>query len=296
MKQIFLLVLVCCSCVACAQDYRGEFRKLMTHDQEDAVPALLAEWERNRPDDAEMFIAHFNYYYNQSRNEFLRISREPVQREHLAFTDSTGQTAGYLMGDVAYNDSLFSVPRQYITKGIAKHPNRLDMHFGLLYALREAGYLKDHADELVRVIGYHAVEKRPWKWSDETDIPDVDAVFTGSVQDYVAALFQLGAGPYTEGIRAISTRMIEAYPNAIENYSNLGVYSLLEKDYAEALKWFQKARAINEKDAVVLGNIAYTYSLTGDTRQAIRYYKEMAKYGDKDTAAEAKERIKELEE
>lgn len=263
---------------------------MLKEGPEEKILPLLAKWQNSKPEDPEMFIAHFNYYFNESRNEMIGMGTQPGKGENLALRDTaTDETAGFMYTHVTYDDSLFVIAQRYIEEGISKNPNRLDMHFGRLYALREAGYLEEHVEGILSVIDLHQQNQSRWRWTDDKIIAESEKMFKGSIQDYNHALFNLDEAPYREGIEKISRKMMELYPKDIENYSNIGVCRLIDRNYGEALSLFKKASEINPNDAIVLSNIAYTYVQMEKPKEALKYYDKIEKVGDPEMAEFAKQ-------
>lgn len=294
-KQLTFLFLLL-TIYASGQDQKSKFQNLMKEGREEEVVSLLAKWQNSRPEDPEMFIAHFNYYFHKSKKEVIHMADQPGQGETLTLRDTaTNEPVGYMYAKVAYDDSLFRIAQHYITTGIQKNPHRLDMHFGKLYSLREAGFLEEHVEGILKIIDLHQKNKDAWRWSNNETIAEPDEMFKGSIQDYNHALFNLEEAPYAEGIEKISRKMLDLYPKDIENYSNIGVCRLMDHKYPEALTMFQKAHEINPNDAIVLSNIAYAYLQMEKPKKAIEYYQKVVKVGDGEIAAFAKEEIAKLE-
>ena len=133
MKTLLTFFLLACASLLFAQDYRSDFQKMLKEGPKEKILPLLAKWQNSKPEDPEMFIAHFNYYFNESRNEMIGMGTQPGKGENLALRDTaTDETAGFMYTHVTYDDSLFVIAQRYIEEGISKNPNRLDMHFGRL--------------------------------------------------------------------------------------------------------------------------------------------------------------------
>jgi tetratricopeptide (TPR) repeat protein len=296
MKQLLLAVLlVILPSVLIAQCYKSDFEKAFHDGNEEEVTTLLAKWNNARPEDPEMFVAHFNYYYRKSRQELIGMGTQPGKGDNLALLkQNSNEPAGYMYNQIVYDDSLFQLAQYYIGQGIERNPNRLDMHFGRLYSLREAGFLEEHVDGILNVIDVHSKNNGAWLWTDDESVPDAEKVFKGSIQDYNHALFNLSDAPYSTGIEKISLRMMELYPDDIENYSNVGVCRLIEEKYDAALEMFLKAHKLNSGDAIVLSNLAYTHVQLGEKRKAIHYYEEVVRVGDGEMVEFAKSEIEKL--
>lgn len=279
MKHTITIFLLSLALSTYGQDYQLDFQKLCQDDKRKEILPLLIQWEKDRPNDPEMFIAYFNYYLQESKQELIQLGNEPGQGDNLILSDTaTHEPVGYMYSTIHYNDTLFQRAQDYLIKGIAKNPKRLDMYFGRIYSLREKGLYEEHVNEVLKVIDLHKTYKSGWLWSNNEKLEAPEQMFKGSIQDYNYALFNLEV-PYTDGIEKISNKMIELYPNGIENYSNLGACSLINGDLHKALELFQKAHEIDPNDVLVLSNIAYTYIQLDKKDKAIEYYKKIIEKG-----------------
>ena len=103
------------------------------------VKEILEKWEKSNKNDVEYFIAAFNFYFRESQQELLQLSKEePTKNQDaLVLTDSLGNKSGYLHSYVSKNDSLFAISQNIIDKAIALYPNRLDLRFGKIHTLGE---------------------------------------------------------------------------------------------------------------------------------------------------------------
>ena len=294
MKITLAILLIILTSSTFAQDYKFDYDKLCQEDKRAELLPLLKEWEQNKPDDPELYVAYFNYYFQESKQEVIQLSDTPGQGDNLKLTDSLGNESGYMYGKILYQDSLFNLGIEYVDKGLSKHPRRLDMYFGKIYVLREKGNIKEYVSEIIKVIELHKNKKSNWLWSNNEPVEDGDDLFKGSIQSYCYALFNLEE-TYIKGIEMISKKMMLLYPNDVENYSNLGVCKLINKEYKEALETFLQAKEINPTDTIVLANIAYAYMQLNEKENSLSYYKKVSDLGNEQEKAFANQQIKLLE-
>lgn len=296
MKKILILIAnsIIFPCLLLGQSFETRYENLISESKFEEIPQLLLEWEKEEPKNPEMFIANFNFYLQESQQEVLRMDTKPSGGQNFIINDTaTGEPVAYLYSEIQYDTILFNKAQNYLIDGIKINPNRLDMYFGRIYSLRESGYLKEHVEEIIKVIRIQATEQPSWLWSDNQELEDSEEMFKSSIQDYGYALFTLEI-PYLEGINTISQEMIKYYPNDIENYSNIGACYLMEENWEEALNILELAENIDKKDYIVLGNIAYAYKMKGDIKKAISHYKKVVKYAPNEEKEFAKEQIKML--
>jgi tetratricopeptide (TPR) repeat protein len=96
-------------------------------------------------------------------------------------------------------------------------------------------------------------------------------------------------------MKQIAEAVLKYYPTNIESLSNISIVYMVQEKYDKALEVLLKAKKIDEKDGVILGNIAHTYKIKKDKENAIKYYKLVMQYGNDDTKKYAQEQIAELE-
>jgi len=97
----------------------------------------FSAWEASVPADAQLWIDRFNYDFNRSRRaeivlrgagDTFRVAGESSER--LILTDSTGAETGTIGRRVVFDERLFARAIAAIDRGIALHPDRLDMYLG----------------------------------------------------------------------------------------------------------------------------------------------------------------------
>lgn len=281
-----------------SKDYQARYEALWGSDSDSAMQALLHEWEAASPTDPEMFIANFNYYYYQSQQEMLTLTEEAPKGESLVLTDSASDgPTGYLGSQIFYQDSLFQLSQQYLDRGMAQHPRRLDMYFGQIYSLREAGYLEQHLTKLLAVIDTHQSIGGDWLWSNGKPLEadeDPEAYFTGSIQEYISVFYQMPE-PYIKGIDTVSRRMLALYPEDVRFNTNVGVASLFREDFVGAIPWFEQALKAEPHDPIVLNNLAYAYREMGQQKEATQYYEAVIEHGTEEDAAYARQALREMQ-
>jgi tetratricopeptide (TPR) repeat protein len=292
-KQIVLFILVLLAGQSFAQNYTGEFNRLLKEEDTAAQRQLLQNWQQANPTDAELFVAYFNYYFQSSRQEMVRLSDSGNEHSSLAITDSTGAQVGFLTDDFDYDSTLLQKAFQYIDKGINTYTTRLDMRFGKIYALGQIENYERFTNEIIRAIEMGNKLKNQWTWADNKKVDDPERFFLGNIQEYVVQLYNAGDDQLNR-MRRIAQTVLRYYPKHVESLSNLAITYGLEGNYEKALESLLQAEKIMPRDAIVLNNIATMYERKGDKLNAIKYFELTAKLGGKETRNAAKEKLKEL--
>lgn len=295
MKKAFLIFTFISITTFCfAGNYYADFAK--AYHAKDTLKQIevLSKWEKESPEDPELFTSYFNYYYTLSRQEVLTLTTEQPQGESLALVDSGKQTAGYIGNGIYVDKEIFQKGLDKIALGIKLHPNRLDMRFGKIYVLGENSEWKLFTQEIIKAIQYSATNKNAWTWTNNEKREEGKNFFLSSLQDYQLTLYNTQNDSLLNYMQQIAKEILKIYPTHIESLSNLSVTYLLSDEYQKAIDILLEAEKLNPKDAVVLANIAQGYYLLKDSENAIIYYKKMMKYAPKEDVEFAKERIKEL--
>lgn len=292
-KPIVLLLLLLLAGQSFAQNYKGDFSRLLKEKETAAQWQLLQNWQQAAPADAELFLAYFNYYFRASRQEMVRLSDAGNEKSSLAITDSTGAQVGYLTDDFGYDSATLDKAFQYIDKGISTYTTRLDMRLGKIYALGQIENYERFTNEIVTAIETSNQLKSQWTWADNKKMEDPEKFFLGAVQDYVVQLYNAG-DDQLDRMRTIAQTVLKYYPKHVESLSNLAITYGLQGNYDKALQSLLQAEKIMPRDVIVLNNIATMYERKGDKLNAIKYFELTAKLGDKEIRNEAVKKLKAL--
>ncbi len=289
----YLLILLLLGYTAgpvCAQTHREQFQHAFGEGDFEQAGVTLNAWEKEDPEDAELFVACFNYYYRLALQSGVQLSTAPGYGDQLEITDEeSGETVGYLSEQMVRNDSLFDLALSWINRGIGLHPSRLDMYFGRTYALREMERLDAHLTSILEVISVQ--DTNPvWTWSEGEPLEDAETVFKEAIQQYMYVFFSMNP-PFLTGVDTISLRMNRLYPDDPVNYSNLGVVRLYREDPEGALRYFRKGLAIDPADMIIAGNLAYAHRQLEQWEEAIRIYNQIIERGDPEEAEFAREQL-----
>lgn len=295
MKRLFTfpLLFTAFSLPAIGQNYKQDFEKLCISGDTAKQRTLLAKWEKARPNDAELYIAFFNYYVSKSKTEVVTVNHT-ANGSNLLKAGKNGDPAGYT-SEIGYKKEPLNKGFKYINTGISKFPNRLDMRFGKIYMLGENYNYTYLTRELVAAINHSDKIKNQWKWTDNKPLEKPQQFMLNAVQEYVAQIYNVGKSQ-ADNIKLISETVLKYYPKHVASLSDLGLAYTLKGDNDNALKSFLKAAQIDPKDFIVLNNIANIYAKKGDDANAVKYYELALKYGDaeaKDLASAEIKRIKE---
>jgi len=295
MSRLFILPFaVLLTAQSFAQNYPREFAKLLTQKDTTAQWQLLQNWEKACPNDAELFIAYFNYYFSKSRIPALHISEAPDADTTLQIKDSTSdETLAYITNDIVFNNELLQKSFDCIDTGINKYPARLDMRLGKIFVLGQLEHYDAFTNEIIKTIDWDNRFDHQWTWTDNARVTNPKQFFLHAIQDYVVQLYNAGDEQLSR-MQQVAQAVLKYYPAHVESLSNLAISFGLQGNYDGALEALFKAVKIAPRDAVVLNNIAYMYEQKGDKPNAIKYYELTAKHGDKEARATVAGKLKKL--
>jgi len=295
MKQVLsILAFSILANACCTQTYKEQFDQLCQDGDTTKQIELLKKWELEDPSNPELFTSYFNYYILKSKKEIVSLSTGQPTGESLQIQDSTGQIAGFLGSSIVYDADVLAKAFDKIDEGIKLYPNRLDMRFGKIYALSQAGEWESFTNELVKTIQYSKINNNQWTWTHNEKLEKGKEAFLGAIQGYQLTLYETGKEDLLKNMRTIAEEILNIYPDHIESLSNLSITYLLKGEYDKAIEVLLKAEKIDPNDGVVLSNIAHAYKQKGDMGKAMKYYEKMLKLDDPEAVEFAKEQIERL--
>ncbi len=265
-----------------AQDFREQFNDFLRAKDTVGQQKVLANWEKKKKGDVELYVAKFNYYFSNSTMQVLQFGDNPEGKEAFAVKDSTGKTVSYIyQGDnIGYNSKKVDLAKKTIDEAIAKFPDRLDLRFGKIYMLGELNDWKPFTEDILKTIDHSAKIKNKWLWTDNKPLDEAQKFMLGSIQGYFNQLYETNNDALLVNMQQISETVIKYYPDDVMNLSNLGAIRLLREDFDGALPLFLKAEKVAPDDTIVMNNIAYCYEKKGDKQKAIAYLEKILPLSD----------------
>ncbi|MBU7570201.1 MAG: tetratricopeptide repeat protein [Flavobacterium sp.] len=296
MKKTICLALFFLSISAYCQDSYKNFQDALKANDTTKQLQILTQWEKSNAKDPELYTSYYNYYFSKSRQEVVSIDKENKGKESLKLVDSTGNVAGYMGSSIVYDTYFLKKAFESIDKGISKFPNRLDMRFGKIYGL---GLNKDYeafTKEIIKTIEQSGKNNNKWLWTLNKPVDDPENFMLGNIQSYVEQLYNTGNDNLLKNIKRISETVLKYNPKHVESLSNISIFYIINKEYDKSLQYSLKAHQINPSDAIVLGNIAYTYKEKGDKANAIKFYKLTLEHGDESAKQQAQKALDKLKQ
>lgn len=254
----------------------ADFAAKFANTPEEEQLAVLEEWNLANPEDPELYVSYYNYYFSSGYDNFLSLTVDEPEGEHWALMDSTESVAGYLGGKTVYNDELLNKAFDWIDKGISRFPNRLDMRFGKIYGLGVWRKWQEYTDEILLAIDYGATHDNQWLWSKGEVVESGKEFLLETVQSYQNTLFETGNDSLLANMKTIALKEVEYYPEYVPGLTILGIVAFLQEDNESALDYLLKAETVAPQDEIVLSNIGNIYRRIGNLPKAIEYYRKIA--------------------
>lgn len=287
-KRVLTVIMVTFALSLGAQsNYSKQYQLFGANSSNEVVDGLFRDWQRDTPDDLELYVTAFNHYLSRSLHNMAQVSEvKPEGIESIEFADSLGNKS-YLYQITVCDSATMERSQQYIEQAIALRPARLDLRFGQITALWYGGadYLDRYCDRIVDMIAANRANGCRWEWdaNDPTEVT-VD-FFQQSVQEFCVQLFGLSSTEGSAKVRTIAKAMNDLYPKCAIFYTDMGSAYYFDEDYKQADLYYRKALKIDPADAVVLRNLAVTNCKSGNNKKALEYLDSLRNVGsDEDRA------------
>ncbi len=293
-KYLSLIIFTLLSSIVFAQSNYEKFKKMYEKNDTTKIKSFLAVWEKENPNDAELYTSAINFYFDNCRKEIISLDRIQKGEESLQLKDSTGNVAGYMNSNLGYSPYNLNKALKYANTGIEKFPNRLDIRFGKCYILQQIGDYENFTMEVIKSVEYSQINKNNWLWTENKKQDDGEKFLLESIQSYLKDLYDTEDDNLLPNMIEIGETTLKYYKKNIKILSTTSVAFLLTKKYEQALEYLLHAEKLNPKDYIVLNNIAQAYLQKGDKVNAIKYLELTEKYGDEQAKKQSRQKINEL--
>lgn len=262
------------------------------------IETLLDKWEKNFPDDPDVYFHRFMYYFDKSsstvvekKNKQQYMGNAPM----LSLKDSLGNKVNYFVV-VSYDEHLFAKAMSNIDKAIALNPLALNLRLAKIDAWKANE--NERPDETVKLlnelIDYHYKSSPEWVY-DENNATDSD-IFEQIVQEYCASFFKTASDTSLAAFKSVSEKMLSYNSKNVYASDNMGSFYLLhENNSKKALKYYNKSLKIKKDDVTAIKNSVTAYRKLKKPKKEIFCLLELLKYT-KDEAEQTaiKNRLKAL--
>lgn len=262
------------------------------------IETLLDRWSAAYPDDVQMLVGKFSYWFSKSQT--IRLVPKDGQkflgeRPYVVLQDTTGRDVNYFQ-ETFYDDEMFGTAQKSLEKAIQLCPDRLDLRFLKIASL--IGYEKESPDmalsSLKSLMVYNATQHPKWAYPGVDNVDD--EFFSAALQEYCYLFFRYGTPSTYEAFRELSEQMLATEPKNVLFLDNLGSYWLVaRRDDKTALKYYTKVLKIKADDLTAIKNIIILARNSGNVKLEKKYLPLLIKYtGDEAEKLTAESRLKAL--
>lgn len=262
-RLIFLLILILISSPLSAQlryDLETAYRLI---DQGDAAAteSYLQRWKAFAPNDIDMRVASYNFYYERSTKNG--------------------------------SDSLFTIALQHLNSAVGIQPRRLDVWLKTIFAMNQRGYYDDQADLMMNLLDASDRYEHQWLWEGNQPLEDGRDVFLMTMHDHLQQWVALERPP-TRNIRSVATRLSESFPQDANTKAVIGLSHIQDRDYARAIPYLLEAVRLDPANGSVYYMIGMSNEELGNIPEAITAYDRMMQVGNEEMQAFAARKLAEL--
>lgn len=238
--------------------YKDRYELLVSKLGNDGVgiETLLNRWAADYPDDLDMLLGKFTYYYTKCQSstvERLEQNKYLGADPALSLKDSLGNPVHYFQV-TKFDDALFGQATQALDKAIGLRQDRLDLRFYKISAL--INYEMDSPDmalaELKGLIDFQGTNHPAWNYP---GMEVTDEVFAASIQEYCFSFFKIGSPASFNAFKVLSEKMLAYQPSNPVFWTNLGTWQLVcMKNSKAALKIYNKVLKKHPDDYPAIKN------------------------------------------
>lgn len=295
--------------LAAGRTSEAEQRPAPPQEQTDtaAWERYFAAWEVRSPDDAQLWIERFNFYFNRSRQSVVVLlpaenGAKPLpgaSDERFPLVDSAGVEAGCLTEQTRFDERLFTKAIAAVDRGIVLHPDRLDMLLGRAAAFRFAERYGEMAASLCTLMDRAEQNGGAWVAPDGTPLQVAPReLIADYLQDYCAFLFDAAASSAAadSALGRLVERETRYCPDSPVACNNAAARHFGAGRTDAALEWFIRASEAAPDDATAIYNIGYVYAARGDREHAREWWSRLLDVADETYRKAAPELLRRLDE
>ena len=256
MKRLFFFLLITIYVgTAFAQSYSDAFDEAFSRDDITAQREALELWQREAPEDVNLFIARYNYYANRA----------------------IGQNSDVIIAPMA-DSGLVA-----IEEGIDLFPNRLDLRFGKIYFLGQLARWDAFVSEIARTLDYSVQINNKWEFP---NVPDdmMEDLLTEAMNDYLVAMWMSVADTarltsadtlVIKKVQGLAKRIVQLFPGDFPSTYMLALSYQVLNENDKAYKYLMRAEKISSTSKSLLQLLVKVCRELGKVAQAEEYQRRL---------------------
>jgi tetratricopeptide (TPR) repeat protein len=233
----------------------GDFKGLEQH---------LKNWEHAEPENPELYIGYFNYYVRRN----LEYKQDLIKEGRRMFM---GNRPIYQKDDV-YKGI------EFLDKGIALAPKRIDMRWGKIEMLMEISDYNAASDAIITVLTISKKTKGRW-FKGNTSVKDGEKYVLEYLMRFYRTLADIISFDAYSALQKCSDVLIALYPKNIDGYNFAALACMFSQRAEDALPYLLKAETLDKNDCIILLNIGRTYKMLSQKENAAKYFKRVISKG-----------------
>ena len=264
MKKTILAIAAIALCAAAAaqtttEEFQTRYERLVRNVGYSGVgvETLIDRWEEAFPDDANPYLARFNYFMDKSMH--TEVVSKPGLRKYLGkapaltLKDPDGTDVPFFEENF-YDEVYFGEAMRVLDGRIAVQPNELRWHYTKISTLTDfEKESPDMAAAELRSLINRGTSHPAWTLD---GAPADEATFQQCVGELCANFFKTGTDASYEFFREISELLSKRYPDNPAFIDNIGSYWQVAKgNDKQAAKYYKKALKLDPNDYAATRNL-----------------------------------------
>ena len=265
-KPLLTIAIVSLASFAMAQtesvDQFYERYDILTEEEEDpdtaAIRALIEDWVKDSPNDADLFYLRFFYQSSKIIQEGRNLSVSP-------------QKMGVYMGlqfEKDFQPGAFDSAFEILDEGIAKYPNRLDLRLNRAYTLFISQENDRALETLLQTISYSKQIKENWLVRHDLPLENRFEEFELDMNEEIG--FFWNSDDFANAMTYVES-FIAAYPQTFMFRTNHAAIHAAMGNTDQAIEEYLLLEKENPKEGFCIISLAQLYADSGNEDKARGY-------------------------